>query len=124
MNKPKIVDPTFPTDVLKRSQKIFGREYQMGIAVEELSELQKELLKNTNRKKDNIPEIIDETADVYISLCHIIVSYNIQDAVQARVMDKIKRLDERLKIRESASSLEEYTRMCEQAKAKQNQKTK
>lgn len=122
-NKPYVVlHDTFPaTNILKRSQAIFGRDYQMGIVVEECSELQKELLKNTNRKKDNLPEIIDETADVFIGLLHVVISYDINGPVAQRVREKLERLDDRLKIRESASSVAEYTKMVE---AQKNQKVK
>ena len=112
-----VLHDTFPaTEILKRSQKIFGRDYQMGIVVEECSELQKELLKNTNRKKENLPEIIDETADVFIGLLHVVISYDINGPVAQRVREKLERLDSRLKIRESASSVAEYTKMVEAQK--------
>ena len=117
-----VLHSTFPAaDVLKRSQAIFGREYQMGIVVEECSELQKELLKNTNRKKDNLPEIIDETADVFIGLLHVVISYDINGPVAQRVKEKLDRLNERLKIREQASSVQEYTKMIEEQKQAQLQ---
>ena len=112
-----VLHETFPaTEIFKRSQAIFGRDYQMGIVVEECSELQKELLKNTNRKKDNLPEIIDETADVYIGLIHVVLSYDINDLVATRVREKLERLNDRLKVRESSASVEEYTRKIEEAK--------
>ena len=114
-NKPyAVLHDDFPaTNTLKRSQELFGREYQMGIVVEECSELQKELLKNTNRKKNNLPEIIDETADVFIGLLHVVISYDINGPVAQRVKEKLQRLDDRLQIRESATSVAEYTKMIE-----------
>lgn len=113
-----VLHETFPaTDILKKAQSIFGRNYQMGIVVEECSELQKELLKNTNRKKENLKEIIDETADVYIGLLHVVLSYDINGPVAQRVKEKLDRLQERLKIREQTSSVEEYTKMVEAKKA-------
>lgn len=117
-NKPyAVLHETFPsTDLLKKSQAMFGREYQMGIVVEECAELQKELQKNNNRKKDNIPEIIDETADVFIGLLHVVISYDINGPVAQRVKEKLQRLDERLKIREQASDVAEYTKMIEAKK--------
>jgi len=118
--KYSVLKQTFPYDILQRAQHMFGRDYQMGIVVEECSELQKALLKNTNRKKDNVDEIIDETADVYIGLLHVILSYNINDSVAKRVREKLTRLDERLKIREQSKDLADYARKCEEAK---NQKS-
>ena len=117
-NKPyAVLHDDFPaTNTLKRSQELFGREYQMGIVVEECSELQKELLKNTNRKKNNLPEIIDETADVFIGLLHVVISYDINGPVAQRVKEKLQRLDDRLQIRESATSVAEYTKMIEAQK--------
>lgn len=113
-----VLHETFPaTDILKKAQSIFGRNYQMGIVVEECSELQKELLKNTNRKKENLKEIIDETADVYIGLLHVVLSYDINGPVAQRVKEKLDRLQERLKIREQTSSVEEYTKIVEAKKA-------
>lgn len=118
-----VLHETFPAaDILKQAQSIFGREYQMGIVVEECSELQKELLKNTNRKKDNLKEIIDETADVYIGLLHVVISYDINNAVANRVKEKLDRLNERLKVRQTVNSVEEYTKRIEAAK--QNQVSK
>lgn len=119
--KYSVLKQTFPYDILQRAQRMFGRDYQMGIVVEECSELQKALLKNTNRKKDNVDEIIDETADVYIGLLHVILSYNINDSVAKRVREKLTRLDERLKIREQSTDLADYARKCEEAK---NQKSR
>ncbi len=117
-NKPyAVLHDDFPaTNTLKRSQELFGRDYQMGIVVEECSELQKELLKNTNRKKNNLPEIIDETADVFIGLLHVVISYDINGPVAQRVKEKLQRLDDRLQIRESATSVAEYTKMIEAQK--------
>lgn len=112
-----VLHDDFPaTNTLKRSQELFGRDYQMGIVVEECSELQKELLKNTNRKKNNLPEIIDETADVFIGLLHVVISYDINGPVAQRVKEKLQRLDDRLQIRESTTSVAEYTKMIEAQK--------
>ena len=117
-----VLHDNFPaTGTLTKAQSIFGREYQMGIVVEECSELQKELLKNTNRKKDNLPEIIDETADVYIGLLHVVLSYDINGQVAQRVKEKLVRLEERLRIREKTSSVEECTKAVEAQKAAQAQ---
>ena len=112
-----VLHDDFPaTATLKEAQAIFGREYQMGIAVEECSELQKELMKNNNRKKENLPEIIDETADVYIALLHIVTSYDINEQVADKVKYKLDRLQERLIMRKQAGSVSEYTKMVEAKK--------
>lgn len=54
--------------ILKRALQTWGKQPQMLMVVEEMSELMKEILKNINRKKDNIAQIIEETADVEIML--------------------------------------------------------
>ena len=52
----------------ERALKTWGKEPQMLQVIEEMSELIKEILKNINRHKDNVDEIIEETADVEIML--------------------------------------------------------
>ena len=52
--------------VLKRALETWGEQAQMLMVVEEMSELMKEVLKNINRKKNNIAEIIEETADALV----------------------------------------------------------
>ena len=54
--------------VLKRALDTWGEEAQMLMVVEEMSELMKEILKNVNRGKDNVDQIVEETADVEIML--------------------------------------------------------
>ena len=54
--------------VLKRALDTWGEQPQMLMVVEEMAELTKEILKNVSRKKNNISEIIEETADVEIML--------------------------------------------------------
>ena len=71
-----MIDP-----VLKRALKTWGEEPQMLMVVEEMSELMKEVLKNINRKKDNIAEIIEETADVEIMLAQLKENYHIFEQV-------------------------------------------
>ena len=68
----------------------------MLMVVEEMSELMKEVLKNINRKKDNIAEIIEETADVEIMLAQLKENYHIFEQVESYKKDKIKKIEERL----------------------------
>jgi len=56
----------------------------------------KEILKNVNRKKDNIAEIIEETADVEIMLEQLKENYNIAEKVEAYKAEKIKLIERRL----------------------------
>ena len=47
-------------ELYKRALKDWGKEPQMMQVIEEMSELTKEILKNINRKKDNIAELIED----------------------------------------------------------------
>ena len=68
----------------------------MMMVVEEMSELMKEILKNVNRGKDNLAEIIEETADVEIMLEQLKENYQIADKVEAYKSEKIKLIERRL----------------------------
>ena len=82
--------------VLKRALETWGEEAQMLMVVEEMSELMKEILKNINRKKNNVDEIIEETADVEIMLEQLKENYQIADKVEAYKNEKIKLIAKRL----------------------------
>lgn len=82
--------------VLKRALETWGEEPQMLMVVEEMSELMKEILKNINRKKNNVSEIIEETADVEIMLEQLKENYQIAEQVAAYKAEKIKVIENRL----------------------------
>ena len=82
--------------VLKRALETWGEQAQMLMVVEEMSELMKEILKNINRKKNNIDAIIEETADVEIMLEQLKENYQIVEKVEAYKSDKIKLIEQRL----------------------------
>ena len=82
--------------VLKRALETWGEEAQMLMVVEEMSELMKEVLKNINRKKNNIAEIIEETADVEIMLEQLKENYKIAEKVETYKAEKIKLIAKRL----------------------------
>lgn len=82
--------------VLKRALHTWGEQTQMMMVVEEMSELMKEILKNVNRGKDNLAEIIEETADVEIMLEQLKENYQIADKVEAYKSEKIKLIERRL----------------------------
>ena len=82
--------------VLKRALETWGEQAQMLMVVEEMSELMKEVLKNINRKKNNIDAIIEETADVEIMLEQLKENYQIVEKVEAYKNDKIKIIEQRL----------------------------
>ena len=85
-------------DVYHRALKTWGKNPQMLQVIEEMSELIKEILKNVNRGKDNISDIIEETADVEIMLEQLKCCYNITQEVEDYKKQKLlkiaKRLDE------------------------------
>ena len=80
----------------ERALKTWGKEPQMLQVIEEMSELTKEILKNINRKKDNVSEIIEETADVEIMLEQLKCCYNIHNQVEEYKKQKLKKIDQRL----------------------------
>ncbi len=82
--------------ILKRALQTWGEQPQMLMVVEEMSELMKEVLKNINRKKDNVAAIIEETADVEIMLEQLKENYQIEEQVAAYKANKIKVIEQRL----------------------------
>ena len=82
--------------ILKRALETWGEQPQMLMVVEEMSELMKEILKNVSRHKDNIDQIIEETADVEIMLEQLKENYNSADAVATYKAEKIKLIEKRL----------------------------
>ena len=82
--------------VIRQVIDIKGHKHQTIVAIEELSELQKELCKAL-RGRDNHKEILEETADVMICLLQIREMYNIrEDELQKEINEKLRRLEERL----------------------------
>lgn len=88
---------TYDNDTLHKAILYNGRTSQVLVAVEELSELQKELLKNCNRNADNLQQILEEMADVYIMLKQLMMIYefDINDLNEV-VIEKQERLRGRL----------------------------
>nr|QIM10538.1 hypothetical protein PlAlph_4300 [uncultured Alphaproteobacteria bacterium] len=80
----------------ERALAAWGKEAQMLQVIEEMSELTKEILKNVNRKKDNLTELVEETADVEIMLEQLKCCYGIKQKVEAYKASKLLKIDERL----------------------------
>ena len=74
----------------------WGTDAQLLMVLEEMSELQKEILKNINRGKDNLPEIIEEIADVEIMLEQLKYIFKIQEQVKERIPVKLEKVKARL----------------------------
>lgn len=83
-------------DIYERAVKVWGKEPQMLQVIEEMSELTKEILKNVNRKKDNIDELIEETADVEIMLEQLKCCYGIKSQVEEYKASKLLKIERRL----------------------------
>ena len=77
----------------------WGPEAQTMMAVEEMSELTKEICKIWRGKIDR-EALADEIADVTIMLEQLRLIYNVHDAVCAHMDKKIRRLKGRLGIQE------------------------
>ncbi len=89
---------------LKKIIELWGKDRQMLMLLEEMSELQKEVLKNINRGRDNVFEIADEAADVFILMEQLVYIYGIRDLVEERKKFKLERLKRNLENDKKASS--------------------
>lgn len=82
--------------VLEKVVETYGKDMQLSVAIEELSELVKEICKH-KRGADNRDKIIEEMADVYIMLSQIEIIFGVTDSEIEKVMDeKFDRLEKRL----------------------------
>lgn len=81
-----------PDDICKEALDTWGKKAQVLTLLEEMSELQKEILKNINRGRDNVQEIAEETADVLIMLDQFLYIYGIQDLVKEMSVTKLNKL--------------------------------
>ena len=94
--KPKIIiqSETENLKIYKKAIATFGNESQINIAIEEMSELTKELCKRS-RGRDNKAEILEEIADVYIMMHQLTLMFdNDADKVVLKNIDaKTKRLE-------------------------------
>lgn len=83
--------------ILKMIIEKYGKNKQVGQAIEEMAELTVELNKNINRNKDNETEIILEIADVQIMLAQLVMIYDIDpEKLQGAVEYKLLRQKERV----------------------------
>ena len=86
-------------EILMKAINKWGKHAQLLMVLEEMSELQKEILKNINRGKDNLPEIIEEIADVEIMLEQAKYIYNIEKEVADMIPEKLKKVKARLEMK-------------------------
>lgn len=82
--------------ILKKAIQTYGKDMQLTVAVEEFSELIKEICKN-KRGADNRKNIIEEMADCYIMLEQLAIIFDIPNHALTEVSSqKIERLEKRL----------------------------
>lgn len=81
--------------ILGRAISFYGSEIQMVVAVEELSELQKELCKSLRQEPD-VQHIAEEIADVQIMLEQMMMLYDCHESVEVWRHSKVARLRDRL----------------------------
>lgn len=81
---------------LKKAIDIYGVDMQLNIAIEEFSELTKEICKY-KRGADNISYIVEEVADCYIMLEQMKIIFNLDSTDISNIMTKkIERLKQRM----------------------------
>lgn len=98
---PEIKNPEVLQDAIDR----YGTPAQIDMAIEEMSELTKAILKNrrnyaavTANERGSLREaIIEEAADVIVTVAQVIMIYAEPEEIQAVVDFKINRLREKLK---------------------------
>lgn len=74
----------------------FGEEMQLVVALEELSEVQKEICK-VMRGESDLDHLAEEIADATIMLEQVRLIFNLNDLVCEKMDEKVKRLDDKLK---------------------------
>ena len=82
-------------NILSKAIEVYGKDNQLTVAVEEFSELIKELCKH-KRGEDNKVRIIEEMADCYIMLVQLKLMFDIN---VADINKEINRKKDRLKKR-------------------------
>lgn len=81
---------------LEKAIKTYGKDMQLNVAIEELSELIKEICKN-KRGSNNRENIIEEIADCIIMIDQIAIIFGIKQSEIIKIMDeKLLRLEKRL----------------------------
>ena len=88
----------FQQKTLQKAINWYGADKQMLIAIEELSELQKAIVKYFRKPTEETKnDISEEMADVYIMLKQLEIMHKNDTEVQKNIDYKIKRLQERIK---------------------------
>ena len=80
---------------IQKAIRLYGKEKQVYIAIEEMAELTKELIKD-KRKFKNRNEIIEEIADVEIMMQQLCLIFKCSEEVVNMRRQKIERLKKRM----------------------------
>lgn len=83
-------------EICRAALDTFGKSSQMQVAIEEMSELTKELCKN-GRGQENTTHIAEEIADVEIMLYQMVMLFDCAGQVETFRRYKLERLAERIK---------------------------
>lgn len=86
---------------LEKAIETYGKDMQLNVAIEEFSELIKEICKH-KRGEDNLDNIIEEMADCYIMMEQIEIIFDISySQISDKIYEKQARLAKRLAVKES-----------------------
>jgi hypothetical protein len=86
---------------LEKAIEVYGKDMQLNVAIEEFSEIIKEICKH-KRGEDNLDNIIEEMADCYIMLQQMEIIFNIiPNKLISTTLKKLDRLAKRLAEQES-----------------------
>ncbi len=81
---------------LEKAIEVYGKDMQLNVAIEEFSELIKEICKH-KRGEDNLDNIIEEMADCYIMLEQMELIFDIDfSQINDKIVEKKNRLEKRL----------------------------
>lgn len=83
-------------EICRAALEAFGAEAQMVMAIEEMSELTKELCKH-RRGRNNVESIAEEIADAQIMLRQLVILFDCKETVDKYRQYKLERLAERIK---------------------------
>lgn len=83
-------------EICRAALETFGKSSQVQVAIEEMSELTKELCKN-GRGQENTTHIAEEIADVEIMLRQMVILFDCKETVDKYRRYKLERLAERIK---------------------------
>lgn len=97
--------PAANSHIIHQCIEIYGKQPQVNVAIEEMSELTKALLKERRALHRDDPDawkqatmnIADEMADVIIMLTQLTIIFENRDDVQVIINRKLARQEERLK---------------------------